>query len=126
MRTRVATGCGSVVQSDERTGILRYNAASKASPTTAPNDNRQLCEDEPTESLVPVVPWKVKDLQGDIKEFTYEASLGETADPNGFIRWSLLNQALFLNYSDPSIVHVEEDNFQFPSDYCIVPCKFFH
>ena len=127
IRTRVATGCGTVQQSDERTGILRYNSTSTATPTTAANDQRVLCEDEPVASLVPMVPWKIESLaqiQGSLPNYTFEAGIDfNSSNPllHGYVRWDLLDNPLYLNYSDPTILHVDQPNFNFGPDYCIVP-----
>jgi len=127
IRTRVATGCGTVQQSDERTGILRYSNTSTATPTTAANDQRVLCEDEPVESLKPIVKWNIESLaeiQGNMKNLTFQAGIDpSTSDPldHGYVRWDLLDNPLYLNYSDPSILHVDQPNFNFGADYCIVP-----
>lgn len=127
IRTRIATGCGTVQQSDERTGILRYNSTSTITPTTAANDQRVLCEDEPAASLVPMVPWTIDSLaqiQGSINNYTFEAGINFSASNplnHGYVRWDLLDNPLYLNYSDPTILHVDNPNFNFGPDYCIVP-----
>ena len=124
VRTRVASGCGSVAQGKETTGIVRYNATSTASPTTDPNDQRFLCQDEPASSLIPMVPWKIDSLaeiQGNITNNTYEASISNGTFHGGFARWDLLDTPLFLNYSDPTITHVSDPTFQYSADYAVVP-----
>ncbi|KAI9686327.1 MAG: hypothetical protein M1822_003672 [Bathelium mastoideum] len=112
MRTRVATGCGSVEQDDEETGIIRYNNASTALPTTVPNDGRIACEDEPVKSLVPVVQWNVtRDTldnaqnENELNSFTFQADVSSVPFHN-FNRWELTNTPLYLNYSNPSLLNI--------------------
>ncbi|KAK8195857.1 hypothetical protein M8818_007008 [Zalaria obscura] len=124
IRTRVAAGCGNVVSHDENTGILRYNASSTANPTTTALTLRTECVDEQPDNLVPVVPWTVKNLQGNINDFTFEADLSNVKFEGGFFRWDLLDQPLFLNYSDPTILHADNPSFRYNDSYCIVPYNF--
>lgn len=59
IRTRIATGCGTVAQDDETTGIIQYspNRPARTVPTTTPNTQRSTCVDEPIASLQPVFHW---------------------------------------------------------------------
>lgn len=132
IRTRIATGCGTVEHDDETTGIVRYDPTSTAAPTTVPQHDRTLCQDEPAEKLHPVVPWKLKasELQNKPKDNLYEAGLTTPATfPNGdhgYQRWDLLDQALFLNYSDPTILHTDRAVSAFNPDFCIIDCMPIH
>lgn len=123
IRTRIAAGCGTVLHDDEETGIVRYNPQSTVTPTTVPQHDRTLCEDEPAEKIHPVVPWKLKasELQNKPTDNLYEAGISD-ASLHGFHRWELLDQALFLNYSDPTILHTDRAISTFNPDYCIIDC----
>ncbi|KAI9696288.1 MAG: hypothetical protein M1820_008211 [Bogoriella megaspora] len=110
IRTRIAQGCGTVEQSDEETGILRYNPTATASPTTIPNDGRIACADEPASSLVPIVQWNVTKLDNAQTEeqlqnysFLADISAGTFHD---FNRWELTDFPLYLNYSNPSLLNL--------------------
>lgn len=132
MRTRVATGCGSIAQNDETTGILNYKEyAPNPTPTTHTQQFRTLCEDEPRDKLNPVVTWQPKrsNFANDIKRFTFEAGLAAPTNnftDSGFARWDLANYPLFLNYSDPSIVHADNTRFNFKDSYAVIDCKSAH
>lgn len=119
IRTRIADNCGTVTQADERTAIVRYNASSTATPTTHKQHHRTACEDEPVESLQPILSWNVTDLQGDINDFTFDADIS-TIPTHGAFRWDLTNTPLFLNYSNPSILNTDNDTYLNVSDYAIV------
>ncbi|GAB7354000.1 hypothetical protein MBLNU459_g4593t2 [Dothideomycetes sp. NU459] len=121
IRTRIATGCGSVQHDDETTGIVRYDPSSTAAPSTHAQHDRTLCEDEPAEKLRPVVPWQLtaSELQNKPTDNLYEAGISDNID-HGYTRWDLLDQALFLNYSDPTILHTDRAVSAFNPDYCVV------
>ena len=60
IRTIPALGCsGFATPPDNRTGIIRYDPRTTADPTTARSDFPTNCSDEPYESLIPKLPWKV-------------------------------------------------------------------
>lgn len=108
MRTRIALNCGTVAQDEEETGIVRYNATSTASPATLANSDREACQDEPVESLRPVVPWNVTSLQNHRKPFTFQANF-DNVSSHGAFRWELKDKPLFLDYSKPSILHLDNE-----------------
>ena len=108
MRTRIALNCGTVAQDEEETGIVRYNATSTASPATLANSDREACQDEPVESLQPIVPWNVTSLQNHRKPFTFQANF-DNVSSHGAFRWELKDKPLFLDYSKPSILHLDNE-----------------
>lgn len=126
----MATGCGNIIQSSETTGVLNYDTFDfSATPITHTQQFRFLCEDEPSASLNPIVPWNPRpsDIVNNIKHFTFEAGIAppDPSLPNsGFARWDLTNFPLFLNYSDPTITHADNINFNFNESYAIVDYNF--
>jgi len=112
IRTRVATGCGTVAQDDETTGILQYSPqrAITATPTSLPNNDRTLCEDEPVESLKPVFHWNVEQLVNSRKDFTFDADIS-TSPYFGAFRWDLTDFPLFLDYANPAILNAENNTY---------------
>jgi hypothetical protein len=117
IRTRIATGCGTVAQDDETTGIIRYNATATAVPTSIPNDDRTLCEDEPVEKLRPVFKWDIEKLQNDRENFTFDADI-EANNPLPYLpntspalRWDLTETPLFLDYGNPSILNTHNNTY---------------
>lgn len=123
IRTRVATNCGTVAQDDETTGILQYssNRAVAIKPTTLPGTQRSLCEDEPVENLRPVLQWNVDELVNSRNDFTFDADISSTPYFGAF-RWDLTDFPLFLDYSNPTLLNVEnqiylEKNFNAVVNY---------
>lgn len=72
-------------------------------------------------SLSPIVPWNASDLRNSRDEYTFVASL-DTKATHGAYRWEIKDDPLFLNYSSPSILNVNnpahfEDVFQATVNY---------
>lgn len=126
IRTYYADGCGNFSQpaaSLEKTGIIRYNPDSKALPTSAKQDNRTACLDEPMASLVPVVPWKIDPIpQNNITDYTFEAGFAINAT-NGYVRWALTNTPLYLDFATPTILNFENKTFDDVPSFAIIDCK---
>ena len=64
IRIGIAKGCVGIrpdlVQThEERMGVLSYDVEYTNEPTTTREPGETLCRDEPYESLVPMVPWKI-------------------------------------------------------------------
>ncbi|KAF2233008.1 multicopper oxidase [Viridothelium virens] len=109
IRTRVATGCGSVEEDDEETGIIRYTNTTFP-PTTVANDGKTDCVDEPVDSLVPVVQWNVTSLdnaktEAELNQYSFVADISNATFEH-FNRWELTFTPLFLNYSNPSLLNI--------------------
>lgn len=128
LRTRLADLCGLIEQDNETTGIIRYNASSTADPQTSANDNRTLCQDEPSFSLVPVVPWQVDAIpvnNASLNQSTFQAGLSiplPTNSTHGFIRWSLDEFPFWLDFGRPTILGLENTTFR--AEQAVVPCEY--
>lgn len=61
IRITPAAGCDDIdpFGKDDRLGIVRYNVGSQSLPTTTRYKFNMACDDEPKESLIPVVPMTV-------------------------------------------------------------------
>lgn len=125
IRTRIATGCGTVAQGDEETGIIQYspNRAANVFPETISGNDREACRDEPTELLRPVVQWNASDLRNNRDNYTYEAGFNNRTT-NGAFRWELKDEPMFLNYSNPSLLNVGNPGY-FTEEIAPANCKFF-
>ena len=110
IRTRVATGCGTVEQDDETTGIVVYNASSTATPTTFSHHHRTACQDEDVSDLQPVFHWNVSNLVNDRTNYTFDADISDVPY-HGAFRWDLAAQPLFLNYSNPTILNLPNSSY---------------
>ncbi|KAL1306265.1 hypothetical protein AAFC00_004354 [Neodothiora populina] len=129
IRTRLATGCGSIEQSLETTGILTYAGFVANTPATHTQQFRTACADEPRASLNPVVPWypRKDQILGSLDAYTFEAGIAPASNEvtdSGYARWDLANDPLFLNYSDPTIVHTDNSGFVYPSNYAVIDYNF--
>lgn len=130
LRTRLADLCGLVEQDEETTGIIRYNASSSADPETTPNDNRTACRDEAAENLRPIVPWQidptpVNDVR--LNDSVFQAGLSVPLPKNithSFIRWSLDKVPIWLDFSHPTILGLENTTYR--PEQAVVPCEFIH
>lgn len=125
IRTRIATGCGTVAQGDEETGIIQYssNRAANVFPETISGNDREACRDEPTELLRPVVQWNASDLRNNRDNYTYEAGFNNRTT-NGAFRWELKDEPMFLNYSNPSLLNVGNPGY-FTEEIAPANCEFF-
>ncbi|TAQ91365.1 hypothetical protein B7494_g287 [Chlorociboria aeruginascens] len=126
IRTVPATGCSSFeTPQDNRTGILRYANAQKVDPTTTISGFNPVCADEPYESLIPVIPWKVGDPVNQEQQSTFQVGLTEV-DPatneypgdGNFSRWDITDTPLFLNLSNPTLLNPTQTNF--PSELDVI------
>lgn len=100
------------------TGIIRYNGNSTALPSSTAYDFATVCADEPYASLIPIVPWTVGQPQNNVTNNTYEIGLDLTQKFHGYIRWDILNQPMWLDYSNPTILNL--DNTTWNPEYCVV------
>lgn len=146
IRTVPADGCkGFEVgnEPDERQGILRYNASSKGVPTSFRDNYSLACRDENYTRLEPVYQWNVDEVKLDSKspESTKETALDKSnpfkmldteefhigkdgrperpAPGDNFTWWSFGANPLWLNFSDPTILNL--DNTTWDKDYVVVP-----
>ncbi|KAF2212680.1 hypothetical protein CERZMDRAFT_40654, partial [Cercospora zeae-maydis SCOH1-5] len=109
IRTRIASGCGTVAQDNEETGIIQYSPNRSGNPETISGNDREACQDEPAEKLRSVVQWNAADLRNNRENYTFDAAFDNVTN-HGAFRWELSEKPLFLNYSSPSILHVDDDD----------------
>ena len=129
IRTVVADQCGGFFSKpDNRTGIVYYQGADNTSvPSTSINKFPTKCSDEPYESLKPIVPWTVGAPANQQEASTFEAGLepapapGPLPPPGNFSRWELATQPLWLNFSNPTILNVNQAKTSWPPQMVVVP-----
>ncbi|MCJ1312670.1 laccase, multicopper oxidase, benzenediol:oxygen oxidorectuctase [Agyrium rufum] len=95
-------------------GIVRYNAASTADPTTESPSYPDACGDEPYTALVPHVPLNVSP-HGVVSTL----ELGGTF--NKILQWTINNSSLYLNWSEPTNLRIANGLAVFPTDYNVYP-----
>ena len=119
IRTINAEGCGNISENVNQTGIIRYNPESTALPTSTQANINLTCADPPLESLVPVVPWAVDNHPvNDVLDDTFEAFI-DAIPTHNYSRWELTGTPLYLNFSDPTILNL--DNTTFDPFYAVIP-----
>jgi len=97
---------------------VRYDSSSTADPTTT-NDASTLsseCADEPVASLVPHLSLDVGSSASvtDDLQLSLNATSGATAN---LFRWTINTSSLYLNWSDPTILRIDNGDAVFPTDY---------
>lgn len=116
----VSAGCSNGVHdtANYTTGIIRYDDNSTALPSSSAYNFVTACADEPYANLIPIVPWTVGQPQNNVTNNTYEVGLDTTQDFHGYLRWDILNQPMWLDFSNPTILNL--DNTTWNPEYCVV------
>ena len=107
------TACAANQNAANITGILRYDTSSTSDPTTTGLTTSTYCGDEPMESLVPWVPLNVTNVPNITKEdlsFTF----------GDYFTWTINTSSLYLNWSDPTLLQITNNEDIFPTDYNVV------
>jgi len=105
----------------QRVGIISYaDATGDPTPTTSRWPVTAGCSDVVFE---PSIKWRVTAPQNDILQNAHFAGLDFTGRPHGAFRWELRDTPLWLNFSDPSLLRVDDNSWSPPSEYAIEPCK---
>ncbi|GJN75986.1 laccase, multicopper oxidase, benzenediol:oxygen oxidorectuctase [Purpureocillium lilacinum] len=102
---------------EEMTGIVRYDAASKADPTSTdtvkpPSD----CADEPQASLVPQLKLDVTN----ITDTTVE-ELSMLINGAALLQWTINSSTLLLDWKKPTLKRILAHDRIFPTSYNVVP-----
>lgn len=119
IRTIQSIGCGNITNYTNENGIIRYDPKSTALPTSTQANINLTCADPPLESLVPVVPWFVDNHPvNHVLDDTFEAFIDEN-ETHGYNRWDLTDTPLWLNFSNPTILNL--DNTTFNPEYAVIP-----
>lgn len=97
------------------TGIVRYNNASTADPTsTSTVTTTPSCNDEPSASLVPHVALDVGAVSTTASEKLGFKSV------NSVFQWTLNDSSLLLDWATPTLNRVVGGNLTWPSSYNVV------
>jgi hypothetical protein len=114
MRALPALGCSANFNLNGILAVIRYDGSD---PTALPNSTAYVpsdtnCEDET--GLVPVVP-KSPGI------FSEDGNLNISIIPNnGLVTWTINLSQFFINYSDPTLLLVEDHNPKYPDSYNVV------
>jgi hypothetical protein len=146
MRAGWITACSTNENAANITGIVRYDSSSTAEPTTTSTvTTTSNCGDEPIASLVPYLAMDVgtfsqtteEDLSFQFTDYLQvNASIliccfgaGPRALPLSSdswkvltrLQWTINSSSLYLNWSDPTIIKIFNEESIFPTDYNVVP-----
>ncbi|CAK7244933.1 MAG: hypothetical protein STHCBS139747_006498 [Sporothrix thermara] len=110
MRAVMVQGCSNNDSPNNVLGIVRYDAASTADPTTtawasATDDGTAACEDEPMASLVPYVP--VTASSSPVNTTTFAVNLYTS---NGIGLWEMGKTSFVSQWDYPTLLQVSERN----------------
>ncbi|KAL8929073.1 MAG: hypothetical protein Q9172_000616 [Xanthocarpia lactea] len=133
MRTIPSPGCESFQEGgtpNGRQGIVYYKQGSTAYPLTAPGNYSLACRDEPFEKLRPVLaegwvvpkPGPLDQPNDDLFHTGVDPPVpgqGRPLPSDMFVRWAIGPKALFVNFSDPTILNLE--NKEWDPDYVVIP-----
>ncbi|KAF2186467.1 multicopper oxidase [Zopfia rhizophila CBS 207.26] len=127
LRTEFAdatTGCnngiaGAGTQDLQRTGIISYpNATGNDDPRSSRHAFTVHCNEEPGDKTIPILPWTVSEPQNNITRDTYRAGLHLGERFHGFLRWDITSTPMWLNFSDPTILNL--DNTTWNPEYAVI------
>lgn len=101
------------------TGIVRYDGSSNADPISEPTAlMRQGCGDEPLKSLVPYLALDVKNTRTITTEVLNNSFVD--FDSDSIFTWTLNSSSLMLDWSQPTLQRVLNNDSIFPTDSNIV------
>ncbi|KUI58907.1 Laccase-2 [Cytospora mali] len=113
------------------TGIIRYNTTSPPDnklPTSKPWNYNHACADEPYKNLKPIVPWTIDHHpQNEITKGRFAAAhqnIKSSQATGGYAHWMLTPDFLWLDFESPTILNVENENYEKNSNYHIVEDNF--
>jgi hypothetical protein len=123
----------------ERQGILRYNGSSTDVPVSTRPDYDTTCRDESLDNLQPMLPWAVPPIMLDGKSLRSDSLMAHLSDSpgntqrfnigkdrfpdlpaknDGFFWWAFGNNPMWLNFSDPTILNLQ--NTSWNKDYVVI------
>lgn len=120
IRTAYIPGCSAFnINPVNTTAILHYEGGNNTVPDT--NDfirdiDSVVCRDEPSENLVPVVPWTINRISANNFTDTFELGFEKNVDPSKFsghpyAHWVLNKSPLWVNFSDPTLLQLDQSSW---------------
>lgn len=113
-----ATSCQGVANDrpGDKTGILRYDPRSMASPTTISTVQAlDSCLDEPPKALVPYLQIDV----GNVTDTTVEG-VNARLTRSGMFKWTINSTSLEIDWGNPTLGNVIHNVSIFPTEYNVV------
>lgn len=116
LRAGWVTACSINGNPTNITGIVRYDNTSTANPTSTGITIGSSCGDEPLESLVPYLAMNVGNFSDDaVSEEALNFAFGS------YFTWTINDTSLYLNWSNPTILRIFNDEQIWPTDYNVLP-----
>lgn len=110
LRAGWQSACSSNGDPTGMTGIVRYDSASTADPTTTGGTVSTFCGDEDLSDLVPYLSQDVGTITGTEEEALY-FSFGS------YFTWTLNGTAFYIDYTRPTLDYVYDNETDFPAEY---------
>ncbi|KAE8441574.1 laccase, multicopper oxidase, benzenediol:oxygen oxidorectuctase [Mollisiaceae sp. DMI_Dod_QoI] len=115
MRAGWITACSTNDNPENITGIVRYDSTSTADPTTTSDVTiGSNCGDESLASLVPYLAMNVGNYS-EINQGDLSFAIGS------YFTWTINSSSLYMNWSDPTIIRIFNNESIWPTDYNVVP-----
>lgn len=114
MRTAPADGCGGFTTTVQNTtGVIHYQGADDALPTSSPNTLAQDCIDVDPDKLNPVLTWMIdRHAVNNVTADTFDVELQGAPDlsvgPPFYAHWLLRAQPMWLDFERPTILNLAE------------------
>jgi FtsP/CotA-like multicopper oxidase with cupredoxin domain len=111
------TACSTNSNPANMTGIVRYDSSSTADPTTTSTVTTSTnCGDEPYASLVPYLAMNVGNFtDADVTQEALSFAF------SSYFTWTINSTSLYLNWSDPTIIKIFNDDTIWPTEYNVEP-----
>ena len=102
-------------------GIIQYNGASSALPTSTAYAFTNACEDEPLASLVPMVTKTVDNgpFEAQASSLPVNVTKVDVAGESLY-RWQLNDNIQDINWSNPTLAQVASGNTSYADDECVI------
>lgn len=107
MRATPQLSCSDNDNTDNIKGIVRYDASSTADPTSIGYNPTDDCDNEPDASLVPYLSKTVGPKNQEV-----DAAV-TLAIQNGIFKWNLYEASFLLNWSDPTLLQIYDNQTTF-------------
>lgn len=107
MRATPQLSCSDNDNTDNIKGIVRYDASSTTDPTSIGYNPTDDCDNEPDASLVPYLSKTVGPKNQEV-----DAAV-TLAIQNGIFKWNLYEASFLLNWSDPTLLQIYDNQTTF-------------
>lgn len=116
LRGQWVSACSTNGNPDGITGIIRYDGASSADPTTSKDfETKDTCYDEPVANLVPYVALNVGSTYNEVAVQDMNFAMS-----GPWFQWTLNGSSLELDWEAPTVLAMLNNETTYPVDYNVV------